>query len=118
MSYVQAIRKRCMDCRGFHFKEVRDCDPTFEDGSQCPLYPYRFGKTPNDKPDVSPLKSIRAFCLHCCCGSSYEVTLCPAEGCPLWEYREGHNPKRKGVGRDSEHMAKIRELAQGEGNVE
>ena len=41
---------------------------------------------------ISPLKAIRLKCLDCCCGSSNEVKLCPAEICPLYPFREGHNP--------------------------
>lgn len=41
---------------------------------------------------ISPLKAIRLKCLDCCCGSSNEVKLCPIERCPLWPFREGHNP--------------------------
>jgi len=60
----------------------------------------------------SPLKSIRAFCLECA-GTSNEVALCTANAkdiekahrdgdeteyseCPLYEFRSGHNPARKG----------------------
>lgn len=41
---------------------------------------------------ISALKAIRLKCLDCCCGSSYEVKLCTAAGCPLYPFREGHNP--------------------------
>jgi hypothetical protein len=27
-----------------------------------------------------------------------EVRLCPSENCPLYPYRMGHNPNRKGIG--------------------
>lgn len=45
---------------------------------------------------LTPVKAIRAKCLDCCCGSSTEVKLCPCTGCPLYPYRTGHNPNRKG----------------------
>ncbi len=41
---------------------------------------------------ISPLKAIRLKCLDCCCGSSYEVKLCPCTNRPLYPFREGHNP--------------------------
>ena len=41
---------------------------------------------------ISALKAIRLKCLDCCCGSSYEVKLCSVEKCPLYPFREGHNP--------------------------
>lgn len=47
---------------------------------------------------LSPLKAIRAKCIDCCCGNQQEVRLCPAEDCPVWPYRMGHNPNRKGIG--------------------
>ena len=47
---------------------------------------------------TSPLKAIRLKCLDCSGNNPYEVTECPIDTCPLFEYRSGHNPKRKGVG--------------------
>lgn len=47
---------------------------------------------------MTPLKAIRMKCLDCCCGSSYEVKMCTATNCPLYVYRDGHNPKLKGKG--------------------
>lgn len=45
----------------------------------------------------TPLRAIRLKCLDCSCGSAQEVRECPIEACPLYYYRSGHNPKRKGV---------------------
>jgi hypothetical protein len=47
---------------------------------------------------LRPLKAIRAKCLDCCGGSVAEVKLCETEDCPLWAFRMGHNPQRKGLG--------------------
>ena len=47
---------------------------------------------------LTPLKAIRAKCLDCVCESAQEVRLCPATNCPLYPYRMGHNPNRKGIG--------------------
>ena len=41
---------------------------------------------------LTPIKSIRAKCLDCCCGSSQEVKLCSALKCPIWAYRLGKRP--------------------------
>ena len=46
----------------------------------------------------SPLKAIRAKCLDCSCGNPNEVRLCPIRDCPLYPFRDGHNPNRKGIG--------------------
>lgn len=45
---------------------------------------------------VTAIKAIRLKCLDCCCGSAYEVEMCPVKGCPLYEYRFGKNPRHKG----------------------
>ena len=47
---------------------------------------------------ITPLKAIRLKCLDCSCGSPKEVKLCTVEGCPLYPYRFGKNPKRLGIG--------------------
>ena len=38
---------------------------------------------------LSPLKTIRKYCLECCRESAHEVKLCPATDCPLYVYRLG-----------------------------
>jgi len=98
---LKAIRKKCLNCSGFSTKEVRDC-PSFEtDGGieYCFLYPYRLGKRPKQKTEFTPIKSIRKYCLWCCCGNKKLVKECPTIDCPLWIYRLGGNPNRKGIGR-------------------
>ena len=47
---------------------------------------------------TTPIRAIRAKCLDCMCGSAQEVRLCPCQDCPLYPYRMGHNPNRKGMG--------------------
>ena len=47
---------------------------------------------------MTPLKAIRLKCLDCSAGSIKEVRLCPVHDCELYQYRMGHNPKRKGLG--------------------
>ena len=44
----------------------------------------------------SPLKAIRENCIECCSGSKGEVKLCTCTKCPLWPFRLGKNPYRKG----------------------
>ena len=47
---------------------------------------------------LTPVKAMRAKCLNCCCGQPKEVRLCPISECPLYPYRFGKNPNRKGIG--------------------
>lgn len=58
---------------------------------------------------MNPLKVIRLKCLDCCCGSSNEVSLCPATQCPLYEYRFGKNPYRKKREYTQEQLDAMRE---------
>lgn len=39
---VKAIRKKCLNCSGWEYKEVRECTE-----NDCPIHPYRMGKRPN-----------------------------------------------------------------------
>ena len=47
---------------------------------------------------LTPVKAIRAHCLHCCGYSPKEVRLCTVESCSLYPYRMGHCPGRKRKG--------------------
>mgnify|MGYP001348450911 CR=1 FL=1 len=44
---------------------------------------------------LSPLKTIRQYCLKCCCESANEVKLCPATDCPLYGYRFGKSGRTR-----------------------
>ena len=52
----------------------------------------------NKHKELTPLKAIRAKCLDCYAGHPSQVRKCDLSDCPLFIYRLGHNPKRKGVG--------------------
>jgi len=47
---------------------------------------------------LTPLKAIRQNCLECVGNSCKEVRECDKLDCPLYSYRMGKNPNRKGVG--------------------
>ena len=47
---------------------------------------------------MTPMKAIRAKCIDCSGGSVYEPKYCTVKQCPLWPYRDGHNPALKGKG--------------------
>lgn len=44
---LRSIRAKCIDCSAGSMKEVRECVML-----DCPLYPYRLGKSPNRKPRI------------------------------------------------------------------
>jgi len=47
---------------------------------------------------VTPIKSIRAYCIGtCCAGNRRQVTICGAKDCPLFGYRLGKHPARRGA---------------------
>jgi hypothetical protein len=46
---------------------------------------------------LSPVKAIKIFCYECV-GSAKERILCVSIDCPLYPYRLGDNPNRKGIG--------------------
>lgn len=52
-----------------------------------------------ERKKLSPIKSIRKFCVETCCGGDQEyVRKCPGNSldisvsCPLWPFRMGKNP--------------------------
>lgn len=47
---------------------------------------------------LTPIKAIRKWCLSCQESCSL-VRYCDDTECPLFPYRMGNNPKRKGIGR-------------------
>ena len=47
---------------------------------------------------ITPLKAIRMNCLDCSGYKAIEVKNCVILDCPLYQYRFGKNPKRKGIG--------------------
>jgi hypothetical protein len=46
---------------------------------------------------LSPVKAIKKFCYECV-GSAKEKSLCISIDCPLYPFRLGDNPNRKGIG--------------------
>jgi hypothetical protein len=41
LTALRAIRKMCIECMGFFYSEIDGCL-----SPNCPLFPYRYGKTP------------------------------------------------------------------------
>ena len=110
---VKAIRLRCLECMNGQPKEVSLCS------GGCALSPFRFG-TRGEKGSV--VKKIREHCLGCS-ESASTVRKCPFEDCPLFPYRMGHNPSRKGMGNiktlrkklDSETASWVRKFSEKRG---
>lgn len=42
VSYIKAIRDKCLDCTLNNYNEIKYCTIT-----DCPLFPYRFGCSPS-----------------------------------------------------------------------
>ncbi len=56
---------------------------------------------------LTPLKAIKTYCTDCVCGTRY-VHDCGGDGnCTLFPYRKGHNPSRRGIGREGGPTPKI-----------
>jgi hypothetical protein len=47
---------------------------------------------------LTPVKAMRAKCLDCMGGQPSGVRKCEFNECPLFNYRMGKNPNRKGIG--------------------
>lgn len=51
---LKSIRKKCLWCMNDQSNEVHLC--TCQD--TCTLYPYRFGRRPDIKPALTPIKAV------------------------------------------------------------
>jgi len=87
---LDRIRQKCVDCSGYSYKEIEECE-----FKNCPLYPFRAGKWKGIKgvTQTALLRAIRKKCLECCLDSSEEVRKCPVRDCPLYEFRFGKFPQ-------------------------
>ncbi|RJQ26664.1 MAG: hypothetical protein C4589_09485 [Peptococcaceae bacterium] len=47
---------------------------------------------------ITPIKAIRKKCLDCSCGQAAQVRGCQVKDCPLFAFRLGRNPNRRGIG--------------------
>ena len=48
--------------------------------------------------EETPLRAIRSKCRDCTNGSLKDIRLCTFSDCPLYPFRMGRNPNRKGIG--------------------
>ena len=46
---------------------------------------------------LTPVKAIKKHCLECSGNSKKELRECVINNCPLYPYRMGKNPNRKGI---------------------
>jgi len=95
---LSSIHLTCKECIGSSHA-VKNCGgDRLKNGSSiivCPFFPYRLGHKCG-KPSV---KLIRSYCKTCMNGDLALVRDCPSVNCPVFSYRMGKNPKRKGIGR-------------------
>jgi hypothetical protein len=77
----KAIRERCLNCAGWSYKEVTNCE--FDD---CDLHLFRSGEGKQNAKARS--KAIRKYCLWCMNGQYGEVSKCPSKDCSLFPYRK------------------------------
>ena len=47
---------------------------------------------------MTPVRAIRAYCVSCSGDNVAEVRKCVIPDCPLYDFRMGTNPNRKGLG--------------------
>ena len=58
---------------------------------------------------LPPVKAIKKFCYECVGGNAKRRESCSETDCPLYLFRLGHNPKRKGIGgRKVQDLTKIK----------
>ncbi len=92
---LKAVREFCLRCSCLTFG-VKHCSKNF-----CGFYVLRFGSMPSliCGARISVLKRIQHKCLDCVYENRTSLPTstqeCIQDDCPLWGYRDGHNPKLK-----------------------
>ena len=77
----KAIRRKCLDCSGGSYKEVRDCPHV-----ECPLHHFRMGTEKQDP--VARARAIRLYCVWCSGDQRGVAWRCNDTGCWLHPYRK------------------------------
>jgi hypothetical protein len=77
-----AIKKCCLECVGFIYSEMKNCTMP-----ECPIFPYRLGKSPEGMTPQNRAKAIRLHCMECCSDDKKYINECPAGSCALHPYR-------------------------------
>jgi hypothetical protein len=57
---------------------------------------YRTNKGMETK-HIGPLRAIRLQCLECTCWSELEISSCQSSNCPLFPFRFGYDPSKRGM---------------------
>jgi len=79
---TKAIKLKCLDCVGFSYQNVRDCE-----SKTCHLYPYRLGKNPYTGKTRS--RTLILYCTSCMNGQPRAIRNCTSKYCPLFVHRVG-----------------------------
>ena len=75
-----AIKFKCMDCSGFEYAEMRNCEH-----QDCSIWQFRTGNGQQDP--VNRIKAIKAYCMWCMLDQQYEITNCTSINCQLFIFR-------------------------------
>lgn len=85
---TKAIKLKCLDCVGFSYLNVRDCE-----SKTCHLYPYRLGKNPNTGKSRS--RALILYCISCMNEQPKAIRNCVSKYCPLFVHRIGAGSQKK-----------------------
>ena len=105
MRPLKAIRKFCLDCVGGSYTEVIDCGSTEKD---CNLFPYRFGKLPENHKKEKITKIIRKKCKWCMGESIKDIAECLSPLCALFPFRMGKNPNMRNNNRNPSKVSQFK----------
>ena len=82
----RSIRLFCIECVGFEFSEVDNCNGKMIDGAVCPLVEFKTGQG-NQKPKARR-NAIIKHCRICMGGNIQLVGQCVSPLCPVFPYRQ------------------------------
>lgn len=88
-----AIKFKCLDCSGFEYAEMRNCEH-----KNCSLWQFRTGNGQQDPANRS--KAIKEYCMWCTLDQPFEISNCTSENCPLFIFRGYTLPEKMVLNND------------------
>jgi len=89
-----AIKFKCLDCSGFEYAEMRNCEH-----KDCSLWQYRTGRGVQNPTDRN--RAIKSYCMWCTLDQSHEITNCTSVNCPLFIFRGYTYAEKNALDKDS-----------------
>ena len=88
---MRAIKRKCLECVGGSYPEVKECLAAASNSEVCKLHAFLTGGK-RGRYWAGALKAIRNECMLCMGEDRGLIETCRSRACPLWPFRFGVRP--------------------------